>query len=148
MSKKKSNNQEPDQNEYELTISSKLEKLVQIEKFAEKIAKVASLSKDQGDNLAIAVTEAAGNAIVHGNKRDPEKNVTIHFKITNKAVITEVRDQGSGFDPKNLANPLKPENIMKENGRGIFILKSLMDKVSFLFSPKGTVIRMTLKIRN
>jgi serine/threonine-protein kinase RsbW len=147
VTKKKIKNQKSKPNEYDLIIPSKLEKLVQVEKYTEKIAAIASLSKDQGDNLAIAVTEAVGNAIVHGNMRDPEKKVIIHFTITQKQVTAEVKDQGSGFDPKSLSNPLKPENIMKENGRGIFILKSLMDKVSFHFSPKGTVIRMILKIR-
>ena len=146
MSKTINHNSNP--NAYDLIIPSKLEKLIEVEKYTEKIAEIVSLSKDQGDNLAIAVTEAAGNAIVHGNKKDPKKKVMIHFKITKKQVITDVMDQGTGFNPKSLSNPLKPENIMKENGRGIFILKSLMDKVSFHFSPKGTVIRMTLNIRN
>ena len=135
------------QKEYNLVIPSKLEKLIEVEKVAEKVAAVSRLSKDQCNNIAIAVTEAVGNAIVHGNHKNARKNVRIHFQVTNKTITVEVQDEGKGFDPDKLSNPLKPENIMKENGRGIFILKSLMDKVSFHFSPEGTTIRMTLKIR-
>ena len=136
------------QKEYNLTIPSKLDKLIEVERAAEKISAASGLSKDQSNNIAIAITEAAGNAIVHGNQKDPKKKVRIHFRITKKQIVAEVKDEGKGFNPDKLLNPLKPENIMKENGRGIFILKSLMDSVSFHFSPKGTTIRMTLKIRN
>jgi serine/threonine-protein kinase RsbW len=135
------------QKKYNLTIPSKLDKLTEVEKIAEKVSAASGLSKDQCNNVAIAITEAAGNAIVHGNQKDPKKKVRIHFRVTNKKIDVEVKDEGKGFDPDKLLNPLKPENIMKESGRGIFILKSLMDSVSFRFSPKGTTIRMTLKIR-
>jgi serine/threonine-protein kinase RsbW len=133
--------------EYSLVIPSKLGKLIEAEAFTETVAAAASLSKDQSNNLAIAITEATGNAIVHGNQKNPQKKVRIRFRISKTQVTAEVSDEGSGFNPDTVSNPLKPENIMKENGRGIFILKSLMDKVSFHFTPKGTTIRMTLKIR-
>jgi serine/threonine-protein kinase RsbW len=135
------------QKEYNLTIPSKLEKLIEVEMAAEKVAAASGLSRDQSNNIAIAVTEAVGNAIVHGNHKNARKKVRIHFGVTNRAITVEVQDEGKGFNPAKLSNPLKPENIMKENGRGIFILKSLMDRVSFHFSPEGTMIRMTLKIR-
>lgn len=135
------------QKEYSFAIPSKLDKLIEVEKIAEKISGASGLSKDQCNNIAIAITEAAGNAIVHGNQKDPRKKVIIHFQVTEKQIVAEVKDEGKGFNPDKVSNPLKPENIMKESGRGIFILKSLMDSVSFHFSPKGTTIRMTLKIR-
>jgi serine/threonine-protein kinase RsbW len=135
------------QKEYNLIIPSKLEKLIEVEKVAERISAVSGLSKDQSNNIAIAITEAVGNAIVHGNQKDPQKKVTIHFQVKNREMTVEVKDEGKGFNPDKLSDPLKPENIMKESGRGIFILKSLMDRVSFRFSPSGTTIRMTLKIR-
>ncbi len=136
------------QKEYNLTIPSKLEKLIEVETFAEKISTASGLSKDQSNNIAIAITEAVGNAIVHGNQKNPKKKVIIRFRVWQKKITIEVKDEGKGFNPDKLLNPLKPENIMKESGRGIFILKSLMDSVSFDFSPKGSTIRMTLKIRN
>jgi serine/threonine-protein kinase RsbW len=134
--------------EYNLIIPSKLEKLIDVETYAEKIAATSGLSKDQSNNLAIAITEAVGNAIVHGNHKDPGKKVRIRFRITKKLIMADVRDEGSGFNPYKLSNPLKPENLMKESGRGIFILKSLTDRVSFHFAPEGTTIRMIMKIRN
>ena len=104
-----------------------------------------NFSKDQQDNLSIAVTEAVGNAIVHGNKKDINKKVHILFKLKKDQVDVRVKDEGKGFDPDTLDNPLNPENIMKENGRGIFILKALVDDVSFDFSPSGTTIKFSLK---
>ena len=136
------------QKQYTLTIPSKLEKLIEVETFAEKISTASGLSKDQSNNIAIAITEAVGNAIVHGNQKNPKKKVIIRFRVSQKKITIEVKDEGKGFNPDKLLNPLKPENIIKESGRGIFILKSLMDSVSFDFSPKGSTVRMMLKIRN
>lgn len=128
-----------------VTISSKLKELNRIEKLTEKIAKKLDFSEDQQDNLAIAVTEAVGNAIVHGNKKDPDKKVYITFQLEEDRVEVSVRDEGEGFDPNELTNPLDPQYLMKESGRGIFILKSLMDDVSFSFTNEGTTIRFMLK---
>ena len=128
-----------------VTISSQLKELNRIERLTEKIAKKLDFSEDQQDNLAIAVTEAVGNAIVHGNKKDPNKKVYIAFQLGEDWVEVSVRDEGEGFDPKTLSDPLDPNNLMKESGRGIFILKSLMDDVSFSFTSKGTTIRFRMK---
>ena len=129
-------------------IPSRLEELSRVEKLAQKIAKIYCLSQDKLDNLAIAVTEAVGNAILHGNRQDPEKMVRIRIHLDGIYLRIEVSDQGSGFDPDALSDPLLPENLMKESGRGVFILKSLMDDIHFAFSPEGTVLHMALKLRN
>lgn len=128
-----------------VTIPSKLKELNKIELLSEEMGRKMSLSEDQQDNLAIAVTEAVGNAIVHGNKKDPEKNVIVTFRLEEDKIEVSVQDEGKGFDPGELADPLDPNNLMKESGRGIFILKSLMDEVSFSFSPKGTTLRFVMK---
>lgn len=127
-----------------VTIPSKLKELNKVELLSEKIARKLSLSEDQQDNLAIAVTEAVGNAIVHGNKKDPKKKVDVTFRIEEDRIEVTVQDEGDGFNPDELANPLDPNNIMKESGRGIFILKSLMDEVCFSFSPQGTTLRFAM----
>ena len=117
-----------------------------MEKISTEIGKGMSLSEDEMDNLAIALTEAVGNAIVHGNKKDPRKKVTIVVHAKGKqSVLISVSDQGKGFDPKQLMNPTSPENLMKESGRGIFILKALMDDVTFSFGPYGTTLTFLLK---
>jgi serine/threonine-protein kinase RsbW len=134
--------------EIKINIPSKLGELSKIEHISGKIAKKMNLSEDQKDNLSIAVTEAVGNAIVHGNKKDPKKYVSILFQINEDQVKVTVSDEGGGFDPDEISNPLDPENIMKESGRGIFILKALMDEVSFNISSKGTTIQFSLKKRD
>ena len=131
--------------ELSITIPSELNELNKIEHLSGEIAEKMSLTEDQHDNLSIAVTEAVGNAIVHGNKKDPTKNVYITFKYDKNQVKVSVRDEGEGFKPDEVANPLDPNNLLKESGRCIFILKSLMDDVSFTFSPKGTSIHFVLK---
>jgi serine/threonine-protein kinase RsbW len=131
--------------EISCTIHSRLEELSKIEHLSEKVARKMDLSEDQQDNLSIAVTEAVGNAIVHGNKKDSRKKVYIIFQLEKDRVKVTVRDEGRGFDPDQLTDPLDPRNIMKESGRGLFILKTLMDDVSFTFSPKGTTIYFVMK---
>ena len=129
-------------------IVSRLEKLQCADNLTEKVAKAVGLNKDMKDNLAIAVTEAVGNAIVHGNKQDPGKSVSIEMKFNDRQIEVTVRDEGSGFDPKSIKNPLLPENLLRENGRGIFILSELMDKVDYQFTGQGTVLRMVMKLKH
>ena len=138
----------PGEKEICVEIPSRLEELSRVEKLAQKIAKIYCLSQDKLDNLAIAVTEAVGNAILHGNRQDPEKMVRIRIHLDGIYLRIEVSDQGSGFDPDALSDPLLPENLMRESGRGVFILKSLMDEIHFTFSPEGTVLHMALKLRS
>jgi serine/threonine-protein kinase RsbW len=133
---------------FAVEIPSRLEELSRIERMAGKVARLYCLSEDALDNLAIAVTEAVGNAIIHGNGRDPAKRVRISFRIEDDFLKIDVADEGKGFDPGSLSNPLLPENLMKESGRGIFILKSLMDRVDFSFTPQGTVVQMALRLKN
>jgi serine/threonine-protein kinase RsbW len=138
----------PDGKGFAVEIPSRLEELGRIERIAEKVARTYCLSQDELDNLAIAVTEAVGNAIIHGNRRDPAKHVRIAFGVESGFLTIDVADEGRGFDPGALSDPLLPENLMKESGRGIFILKSLMDRVDFQFTPNGTVVRMALRLKN
>jgi serine/threonine-protein kinase RsbW len=133
---------------FAVEIPSRLEELGRIERLAAKVARVYCLSQNELDNLAIAVTEAVGNAIIHGNRRDPSKRVRIAFRVDAEFLRIDVQDEGTGFDPGTLSDPLLPENLMKESGRGIFILKSLMDRVDFRFTPAGTVVEMALRLKN
>jgi serine/threonine-protein kinase RsbW len=126
------------------TISSKRNQLPKVEKITSSIADKMKLNEEQKDNLSIAVTEAVGNAIVHGNKEDAKKKVTLEFDLKKNEINVTVKDEGKGFDPDTISNPLEPENIMKESGRGIFILSSLMDKVKY--SENGSKINFTMRI--
>lgn len=128
--------------ELTLTIPSVFEKMKKVERYIEKVGRKMNFTEDERDNVVIAVTEAVSNAIIHGNKRDRKRKVKIHCQLSPQKLTIYVKDEGKGFQPNNIANPLDPENILKENGRGIFILKSLMDEVEFHFLQDGTEVKM------
>lgn len=116
--------------------------LQEIETMAEKSAQLAGLTEEERDSLAIAVTEVGNNAIIHGNKRDPNKKVHLNIDVGEGEICVVIRDEGVGFNPDGLSNPLDPENLLRESGRGIFIVRSLMDEVRFDFSKGGTEITL------
>jgi serine/threonine-protein kinase RsbW len=133
--------------DYQLVIPSMLERLNDVEDMTEKFADRYHLSDDDRDNLAIAITELTNNAIIHGNKYDQAKNVTVSFYFENNIISVYILDQGQGFDPSSIDNPLEPENLLKESGRGIFILRSIMDDVQFRNGDAGTEVKIVKKIK-
>ena len=129
-----------------LVIPSKIEKIEQAAEFIEKAAKKMKFNDTDVDSIVIAVTEAISNAIIHANKEDDNKKVTIEIFAENDCMITQVTDEGPGFDPGGIDNPLLPNNLLKESGRGIFILNSLLDSVNYSFSENGTVVTMVKRL--
>ena len=127
----------------ELVIPSDFNYLPMVEKFVSDLCKKARLSEDQSDNMAIAITELVNNGIIHANKHDPNKNVTIRVRYEEDRVIVSVIDQGPGFDPKGVANPTAPQNLWKQNGRGIFLVKNLIDEVEIIPTGEGTEVVLT-----
>ncbi|MFQ5640858.1 MAG: ATP-binding protein [bacterium] len=125
-----------------MTIPSNLDNIEAVEKLAERAAEYMKFREAERDNLAIAVTEAVNNAILHGNKKNPDKKVWIKFTFEKSRLLVSIRDEGKGFNPDKLSDPLAPENLLKESGRGIFILSTLMDDVKFSFAKGGTEIKM------
>ena len=94
------------------------------------------------DKIGIAIGEALANAMVHGNHCDPEKTVHIFVAVNeNCDLFVSIKDSGSGFDPSELPNPTAAENLLAPHGRGIFLIRQLMDEVDFMFDH-GTEIRM------
>ena len=128
-------------NKFEMTIRSSLEQIEAVEEMAERAADKMKFSEEERDSLAIAVTEAVNNAIIHGNKQDRRKRVNLRFDFEGEKLIVKIRDQGTGFNPDKISDPLAPENLLKESGRGVFILSTLMDEVKFNFD-KGTEITL------
>jgi serine/threonine-protein kinase RsbW len=130
-----------------MVISSDPENIKKVESKTERLAKKIGFSEEELDSLAISVTEIVANAIYHGNRKDRTKKVYIKFITSHKKIIIHVRDQGVGFNPNQVANPLAPENLFKESGRGIFIVKTLMDDVKFKFLKSGTEIILTKNVK-
>lgn len=135
------------QADHQLVLPSLLESLNQIDQMTEQISGSMEFTEDDRDNIAIAVTEVANNAIMHGNKLDYQKTVTISFYEDENRLTIYIKDEGRGFNPKELGNPLDPSNILKETGRGIFILRSLMDDVQFHNNSTGTEVKIVKIIR-
>ncbi len=109
----------------------------------EIIKKIKSLgiSEEELFNVRLSLEEALVNAVKHGNKMDAGLVVEVYLKVNSDKLIIEVKDQGEGFDFKNLDDPTKEENIKKTRGRGIFLIKNLMDEVRF--KEGGSRIIMT-----
>jgi len=126
-----------------LVISSKSDELSKVEKLANRVSQKVTLSEEKSDNLAIVITELVNNAILHGNKSQPHKSVTITVTYYRDHITVAVKDEGNGFDPAQLRDPRDPENIWRENGRGIFLVRHLVDDVQFKPSSGGMEIIIT-----
>jgi serine/threonine-protein kinase RsbW len=103
-----------------------------VESFIDNANSFFDFSEDLYGNIMVSVTEAVNNAILHGNKSDAKKYVGLSlFLLDDKKLKFVITDQGSGFDHNNLPDPTAPENLEKDGGRGIFLMSSLCDDISF-----------------
>lgn len=129
-----------------ISIESVPENISVVEKFVEDMSQEFSVGEEVFGNILVTVTEAANNAIYHGNKGDESKKVIIeciHLESKNTIIFT-VEDEGEGFDYHNIPDPTSPENIEKTSGRGIFLMQQLSD--DFNFSENGSKVELHFKI--
>ena len=132
---------------FELTIPSRLEELDSVQAFIDRVSKSFKLSEDLTYWMELTVSESMINAIRHGNKFDPAKNVTLSISFDGKTIEVVVEDQGKGFRLEDLADPTQAENLLKPCGRGILIIRSFMDEVAL--SPReggGSRLRMLKRL--
>jgi serine/threonine-protein kinase RsbW len=130
-----------------ITIPSIPDYIASVDEFIENWLRERRVPEDMIADLAIAITELVNNAIKHGNKKDSSKSVTVRLRLQNSEATAMISDQGKGFNPDIIPNPVAQENLMKEIGRGIFIVKSLMDDVRFSFPTQGgTLVTIVKKI--
>jgi serine/threonine-protein kinase RsbW len=115
----------------ELTISSSLSNIYKVEKFVEEICDAYYITNSYFGNILLSVEEAVKNAIIHGNKSDRRKNVRIGFQRIHNGLSFTITDQGDGFDLLDVPNPMDEKNDSQTRGTGIFLIRSLSDKVSF-----------------
>lgn len=130
-----------------LEIKSDLKLLPSVDKFIKKSVKDSGLGQNEIDNLLLSVNEAVSNAIIHGNHSNPSKKVKINVVKTGDKLIISVKDEGKGFDPSIIPDPTKPENILKENGRGIHIMKACVQDITYNFTSEGTEIILLLSLK-
>ncbi len=126
----------------ELTIPSNPDLTAEVDRCIEDLtARIGYDQATRGD-IMVAVNEAVKNAILHGNKCDESKQVIITCNCSSTEFRIHICDCGGGFDPESLPDPRNPDNLLKENGRGILMIKALMDEVEFDVSENGTSLTM------
>ena len=126
-----------DSERIEITISSRFENIELVQVIAEHLCENAGVDEDGSHWVGMAVREAVANAIKHGNKLDVRKKVNATFDLRGTELEITISDEGQGFDPEQVSDPLNPQNLMKTSGRGIFYMKTFMDQIAYSFSPGG-----------
>ncbi len=129
-------------------MESTLESVNKAEAMSEQIASQAGFDEDTRGGISMAVREAMINAVLHGNAYDPTKSVNLTFEQNEGELIITITDQGKGLDPAEVPDPLAPENLMKQSGRGIFLMRAFMDEVRFRKLDPGTEITLIKRLQN
>ena len=134
-----------------LQIHSNFEMLDFVQVVSDRMGQLAGLDEDAIHWIGVAVRESVINAIKHGNREDYGKMVTVEFAMAPskdpRELVVRVLDQGEGFDPEEVADPLAPENILKSSGRGIFFMRNFMDDVTLKRAAEGGMeVRMVKKL--
>lgn len=124
-----------------LDFPSHLDMLDVVQVLTDHVGQVGGLDEDATHWVGVAVRESVINAIKHGNGEDRTKRVTVELRLEPRAepsrLVVRVLDQGSGFDPESVADPLAPENLLRSSGRGIFFMRSFMDDITLQRIPEG-----------
>lgn len=133
----------------ELKLSSRLSAVAEGATAVAEFLSRTGVGEEAAFGIDMAVREGIANAVIHGNKLDEKKFVTISVTRSPDSLEINVRDQGQGFDPETITDPTKEENILKTSGRGIFFIRNFMDEVDWSVLPEGgTALRMFKKIEN
>ena len=132
---------------YHKEILSDPDLLPELDGYLIDIAKEAGMNEDKFNNLSLSFSEAASNSIVHGNKKDKDKKIDITIKVNDSKMTIVIKDQGNGFKVESVPDPTKPENILKDSGRGIHIMRSFLDDLYYNFTPSGTETILVLNLR-
>ena len=135
-----------------LEFTSTFEMLDFVQVVSDHLARGIGLDEDSLHWVSVAIRESVINAIKHGNRNDTAKRVFVEFETATRADVPElairIRDQGEGFDPEQVANPLDAENLLKSSGRGIFLIRNFMDDVQLQRAPEGGMeIRMVKRVQ-
>lgn len=113
----------------------------------EKLKKRFKIPDEDYERLFLASSEAFMNAIIHGNKFDPRKKVYVKVKVYKTFYEVEIQDEGEGFEPESIPNPTEDENLLKESGRGVYLMKAIADAVKFQKTSRGMKVKIKIKKR-
>ena len=130
-----------------IIIPSSLEYLTNIDDFIEGILRGFDVEESIIADIAISVSELVNNSVNHGNKSDSDKTVSVSISKKSNDIEIVITDQGQGFDPQTISNPLDETNLLKDTGRGIFIVNALMDKVDVQNTATGSSTTITKTIK-
>ncbi len=133
---------EPTADRISMTLESELPSVERVEETAERLAQRAGFDEDTVSHIAMVAREATVNAVLHGNKYNKQKHVSANFLLTEEALTIEIADQGDGLDPDQCPDPRDPENLLRTSGRGIFLMRALMDEVHFRQLSPGMQITL------
>ncbi|MDQ3818117.1 MAG: ATP-binding protein [Acidobacteriota bacterium] len=127
----------------ELILPSRIEAINDAASAAAQFLERAGIESDAAFGIDLALREAVTNAVIHGNRQDEAKQVSVIFKSSGHLLEITVRDRGEGFDPGEVPDPTDPQNLLKASGRGILFMRTFMDEVEWSHHPEGgTVVRM------
>jgi len=127
-----------------IVVSSSIKNVSAIERFAEQIRRHYEISTEKYPDILISLTEAVNNAIVHGNNEDSKKLVSVASSKTKNGLVITVSDEGNGFNHSCLPDPTTPENICACGGRGVFLMKELCDRISFV--NNGSTVKLFFSV--
>jgi serine/threonine-protein kinase RsbW len=126
-----------------LVLDSKFEQMERLEPFIDELQQRADIDDEDSGRIMLALSEAVNNAIIHGNNEDPEKQVVVLSTLDkeNRTLTISVEDEGEGFDPEEIPDPLKEENLLNEGGRGVYLIRQYADELQFSKGgSKATII--------
>lgn len=131
----------------EIDIRSNFEMVDLVQVVFESLSAQVGFDSDVSHWMSVAIRESVTNAVRHGNKLDPSKRVLVQFEVEATAFTVSVQDEGEGFDPRAIPDPLAEENLLRASGRGIFFMNNFMDDVQYHFEPSvGTRVTMLKRV--
>ncbi len=131
---------------YSLEIDSDPNNLITVEEFVNYFTIDLNIDPERLPGLLLAVTEATTNAIIHANKCDTNKKVKIDVEVVDNKLYIHVKDEGKGFDPSKVPDPTEPENLLKDSGRGLYLMRVYMDDLKYEVTPDGTETILILNL--
>ena len=134
------------ENNFSLEIQSNPNNLITVEEFVNYFSTELKIDESKIPGILLAVTEAVTNAIIHANKCNIEKIVQINVHVKNQKLFITVKDEGKGFDPSKVPDPTAPENLLKDSGRGLYLMRVYMDDLKYNVTPTGTETILILNL--